>query len=65
MESWWGSRKTSVLTPTWGRGPQWSNGDSVIALGTVGLLALIGVDASELLPDCWWSNELGCGKLQS
>ena len=30
----------------------------VLGVGTVGVLALLGVDAPELLQDCWWSGEL-------
>ena len=38
----------------------------MVILGVgVGVLALLGVDVSELLRDCWWSGELGPGRLQS
>ena len=38
---------------------------AVLGVGAVGVLALLGVDASELLRDRWWSGELGSSRLQS
>ena len=37
----------------------------ILGVGAVGVLALLGVDASELLRDCWWSGGLGHSRLQS
>ena len=36
----------------------------VLGVCAVGVLALVGVDAPELLLECWWRGEFGSGKLQ-
>ena len=37
----------------------------ILGVGAFGALALLGVDASELLRDRWWSGELGSSRLHS
>ena len=37
----------------------------ILGVGAFGVLALLGVDASELLRDCWWSGGVGPSRLQT